>query len=151
MSKITKKIICVDFDGVLHSYINGWQGMGGVEDPPIRGAIQWLYDLVWDKRFEVAIFSSRNKSFFGRRAMKRWLAEMFCEVHNIRPGFGDNPFEIPDEGWDFVKMLKFPWFKPAAHLFIDDRAMRFKGKFPTLEEIHDFKPWKPGPRQLEAI
>jgi len=145
-----KQIICVDFDGVVHSYVNGWQGMGGVEDPPIKGAIQWLDKLSRCEEFEVAIFSSRNKSFFGRRAMKRWLAQHYGEVMAIYPAFGDDPDEPHDECWDFVRRLKFPWFKPAAHMFIDDRAMRFEGRFPSVNQIRNFKPWKPVYKQLEV-
>lgn len=37
-----KKIIAVDFDGVLHSYISGWKGARNIPDPPTPGAIRWL-------------------------------------------------------------------------------------------------------------
>jgi hypothetical protein len=39
MHKLT---ICVDFDGVLHSYASGWKGAGVVADGPVDGAIEWL-------------------------------------------------------------------------------------------------------------
>jgi hypothetical protein len=31
--------------------------------------------------------------------------------------------------------------KPQAHVYIDDRAFRFEGTFPSFDEIDAFKPW----------
>lgn len=44
--------------------------------------------------------------------------------------------------YQLVELLKFPLFKPLAFLQIDDRAMTFKGKFPSVEEMKDFKPFR---------
>ena len=110
-------IICVDFDGVIHSYTSGWKGIDVIPDDPVPGAIEWLEEylptpdalgafdshtygeykpcpkcqpnkiLMNDdcickgegKVFEtrpkpiVCIYSSRSKSWKGRRAMKKWL------------------------------------------------------------------------------
>ena len=40
-----------------------------------------------------------------------------------------------------MRAIKFPWFKPAAFMTIDDRAVTFTGLFPSIEEIQAFKPW----------
>ena len=40
--------------------------------------------------------------------------------------------------------LEFPTQKPAAFITIDDRAMCFRGVFPTPDEIRMFKPWNKG-------
>ena len=37
--------------------------------------------------------------------------------------------------------IEWPWFKPPAHVTIDDRALTFVGTWPELQAIHDFKPW----------
>lgn len=47
-----------------------------------------------------------------------------------------------DEWYFRDKILRFPKEKPAAFLTIDDRAICFTGKFPTSEEIMDFKTWQ---------
>lgn len=126
-------IICADFDGVIHSYSSGWQGVSVISDPPVPGAIEWLIEHlpVPDaicamappyKGPVVQIYSSRSKSFWGRRAMRKWL---------VKHG-------LPRE---YLEVLKFPVKKPAAFLTIDDRAICFDGNFPTTEEMMSFKPW----------
>jgi len=118
------KILCVDFDGVLHSYTSGWQGAWRIPDPPVIGAIDWLSWLIFhgESEFQVCIFSSRNAFPFGRWAMKRWLLKWGLDKEEL-------------------KHIKFPLFKPAAFLTIDDRAIQFKGKFPLMAELLEFKPW----------
>lgn len=126
-------IICVDFDGVIHSYTSGWKGVSVIPDPPVSGAIEWLishlpepdsFGMSFYQGPIVQIYSSRSKSWFGRRAMKKWLI-----AHGL-------PREYIDDG-----LLKFPTKKPAAFLTIDDRAICFNGKFPSTEEMMAFKPW----------
>ena len=128
-------IICVDFDGVIHSYTSGWMGVDQIPDPPVPGAIEWLVDhlpvpdgiCAMAPEHEgpiVQIYSSRSKSWRGRRAMKRWLIENGLPREYITD-----------------KVLKFPVKKPPAFLTIDDRAICFEGEFPTTEQILNFKPW----------
>jgi hypothetical protein len=133
---MSNPIICVDFDGVIHSYKSGWQGISVIPDPPVPGAIKWLEEHLpipdclgmWEsdeyKGPVVQIYSSRSKSWFGRRAMKKWLIK-----HGLHPAY------IRDG------ILKFPIKKPSAFLTIDDRAICFNGTFPTTQEMISFKPW----------
>lgn len=132
---MSNPIICVDFDGVIHSYKSGWKGVSVIPDDPVPGAIAWLMhhlpmpDAVCAMAPEycgpeVQIYSSRSKSWFGRRAMKKWLIK-----HGMHPAyFYDN-------------ILKFPSKKPAAFLTIDDRAICFDGTFPDAKTMMSFKPW----------
>lgn len=87
---MTHPILCLDFDGVLHSYTSGWQGARTTPDPPVPCAIDWLRSLLTDsehvshfagryKDFDVQIFSSRSKYPFGRMAMRRWLGKQFVK------------------------------------------------------------------------
>lgn len=131
---MTNPIICVDFDGVIHSYTSGWKGVSVVPDDPVPGAIEWLMEHLpvpdalgmapTYKGPEVVIYSSRSKSWFGRRAMKKWLIK-----HGLPHWY------ITDN------ILKFPVKKPAAFLTIADRAICFNGSFPSSEEMMAFKPW----------
>jgi hypothetical protein len=120
-----KLTLCVDFDGVLHSYVtSGWQGADKVSDPPVPGAIEFLREAV--KTFNVCIFSSRSHMFNGiwamRDALERWGLER-----------------------DVIAEIEFPTEKPAAFVMIDDRAIKFEGVFPTMDEIMSFVPWNKKP------
>lgn len=117
-----KKIIAIDFDGVIHSYKSGWQGADVIPDAPVPGAIEWLGRLLEDERFEVAIFSSRNHQAGGSKAMFLWLLSNGLPLH-------------------LADKLDMPDVKPAAHLTIDDRAFCFTGSFPLPDEIANFEPW----------
>jgi len=121
------KIVCIDFDGVLHSYDSGWKGPANIPDAPTPGAFQWLLSLCDDPEFEPAIYSSRSRYYAegAVEAMKDWLFEH---------GFPK----------DRIKDISFPTEKPAAFLMLDDRAMRFAGVFPSLEQMRNFKPWNKG-------
>lgn len=131
-------IICVDFDGVIHSYASGWKGVDQIPDPPVPGAIDWLLAhlpvpeaLGMASPYvgpEVVIYSSRSKERAGIAAMKEWL---------VRNGV--------DEWYFRDDILKFPTQKPAAFLTIDDRAICFDGRFPTSEEMLAFTPWNKRP------
>lgn len=127
------KTLCVDFDGVLNSYKSGWRGPRTLPDPPVDGAIKWLESLLGvpegvcamyqePPKFRVCIFSSRNRYFGARRAMRKWLLK-----HGLHPGY--------------LGMIEFPTRKPPAHFILDDRAKRFEGEFPTIEEMQTFRPW----------
>lgn len=119
---MNKKIILVDFDGVLHSYTQGWQGADVVGDPPVPGAIAWLRSMLADERFDVQVYSSRSRQDGGIGAMVNWLV-----THGMSA--------------DEVDALKWPTQKPAAFLTIDDRAICFSGTFPALDAVANFKPW----------
>ena len=135
-SIMSNPIICVDFDGVIHSYTSKWQGPSVIPDGPVPGAIKWLEDHLpvpealggcFVPKYTgpiVQIYSSRSKSWLGRRAMKKWLIKHGLDPAYIREG-----------------ILKFPIKKPPAFLTIDDRAICFNGTFPTTAEMMSFKPW----------
>lgn len=128
---MSKPILCIDFDGVLHSYVSGWKGIGRCDDPPIEGAEEFLHEAT--KHFRVAIYSARSKSLRGRAAMRRYMSAHF----NMPLTFSE------DHSHDFLhEEVYYPWFKPSAVLTIDDRAMRFAGVWPSMAAIKSFKPYK---------
>lgn len=161
-----KPIICLDFDGVLHSYVSGWKGARRIPDPPVPGAIEWLFHLVNDQRVEVCILSSRSHQWGGRRAMKNWLREHLVEFFWKKYGTGrlqdigkQAPLseffgDIDDDftGWAnlILKDVGFPTHKPPAHITIDDRALGFGGVFPTIDQLLAFRPWRVSVDDLDA-
>lgn len=122
-----KPILCVDFDGVIHLYSSGWQGVDVIPDGPVPGAMNFL--AAAQAFFDVVIYSSRSKSEDGWQAMNaavdRWLHDA-----------------LPEAEADMVFAdLDFAHEKPAAFLTIDDRAVCFTGTFPSVSDLLAFKPW----------
>lgn len=135
MPKPTKPILCIDFDGVLHSYTSGWQGASQIPDPPVPGAVEFLLEA--RQKFTVAIFSSRSHQWGGKRAMKRWLKRHLLEwlEHSARhkemaptfrlAGFewsGIEPFEVEASDWadDIIQEISWhgssrpPWSRSTT-------------------------------------
>lgn len=117
-----KPILCLDFDGVIHSYTSGWKGADVIPDPPVDGAFAFIAESM--KYFEVDIFSSRSNQKGGIGAMEDWFVK-HCPSHLIH----------------IIEDLKFPLEKPPAFVGIDDRVITFTGKFPSAESLRSFKPW----------
>jgi hypothetical protein len=119
------KTICIDFDGVIHSYKSGWNPQllaSEVADEPVDGAIDWLEKLTKIDEFSITIFSTRNHQDNGIEAMKEWL---------IRNGLS----------LEALNKIDFPIHKPPAWIFIDDRGFCFTGIFPSPEELLNFNSW----------
>lgn len=125
-----KPILCLDFDGVLNQYTSGWKGADQIPDPPVPGAIAFLYEACC--HFDVQIFSSRSNQPGGIDAMKRWIS---MHEHDWR----SQQEAVPRTSLLFN--IKFPTEKPPAMVGIDDRVITFTGTFPTMNELRSFKPW----------
>ena len=121
--------VAIDFDGVLHRYSEGWKD-GQIYDDPVEGsreALQAMKDLGW----KIYIFSTRSNKLYHKdqekaqdQAMKTWL-----EHHGI-------PY---DRIWNFGK--------PMADVYIDDRALTFRGDWKaTLQDAQNFSPWNRPPK-----
>lgn len=118
-----KKILCLDFDGVCHSYVSGWKSAAVIPDPPVDGMWRFLENAVYP--FEVHVFSSRSNQDGGIEAMKAWF-ELHAETEHQK---------------EVVKQLQFPTEKPPAFVGIDDRVLTFTGKWPLVDELTRFKTW----------
>ena len=126
--KTYRQTICVDFDGVLHSYTSKFTAPGEIHDPPVPNALGWLEDMLDSRlngggyKYVVCIYSSRSVDPKGIVAMKSWLQE-----HGMPPSY--------------IERIEFPTQKPVVWLTIDDRAICFRGTFPSELEIDSFKAW----------
>ena len=104
-----RPIVCVDLNGVLDGY-TGWKGSEHW-DPPRPGAAAFLTGLA-ESGFDIVVFTTRH-----RVGVRRWLRE-----HGLL-------------GWVSAITDR----KPPAHVFIDDRAVCFRGDFvATLEQVRSF-------------
>jgi hypothetical protein len=122
-----KPILCLDFDGVVHSYTSRWCGADIIPDPPVEGAIAFILAALHE--FDVVIFSSRSNQPFGIGAMKDWLKE-----HS-----GQAWYESP--AGPGVESVRFVTEKPPALVTLDDRAITFTGTWPDVKSLRQFKPW----------
>lgn len=118
-----KPILCLDFDGVCHMYTSGWKGAAVIPDPPVPGLYEFLWQAVAE--FEVHVFSSRSHQDGGLEAMREWFYQHAEGSHAM----------------EAVNQLHFPLEKPPAFLGIDDRVLTFSGKWPSVEEMKNFKTW----------
>ena len=121
-----KSVICVDVDGVIHSYTSGWQGATVLADPPVPGAIEALH--LYLDHFEVAIYSARSCQMGGIKAIREYI-----DFHDTE--YQKSTFSVFSADKRLVDRLLFPASKPAASLYIDDRGFRFEGVFPDIETI----------------
>jgi hypothetical protein len=126
---MSKPILCLDFDGVIHSYSSGWKGADVIPDPPVPGAIAFMLKAL--PHFQVVIFSSRSHQAGGTTAMKKWLKE------NAGATWYESPAGPGIEDVQFVNE------KPPAFVTIDDRALCFNGNWDNYdpEWLLGFKPW----------
>lgn len=119
-----KPILCLDFDGVLHSYGSGWMGADIIPDPAVAGAAQFISDA--QQHFTVAVHSSRSSQPGGIDAMKRWLHKVIIDA-----GLDGSIFDA----------IEWPTAKPPALITIDDRAIMFDGTWPRIDDLRQFQPW----------
>lgn len=124
-----KPILCLDFDGVLHSYTSGWQGATVIADPPTEGAMRFLCKA--SEHFRIAVYSSRSNRPGGIAAMQVWLSRHFRE-YRIYGSIREDKI---------LAEIEWPTEKPTAFVTIDDRAITFTGTWPTIETLLAFKPW----------
>lgn len=132
---MTKPILCLDFDGVLHSYTSGWKGADVIPDPPVAKMVPFLERAI--REFDVQIFSSRTGQPGGLDAMKQWID------HNVMLHFG-GAFADPPElerGMAIVAAIGWPTEKPPAMVTLDDRAIQFNGTWPSIAWLKAFQPW----------
>lgn len=110
-----RKTVVFDFDGVIHSYTSGWQGIDSISDPPVPGITQVIKELR-GLGYKVVIHSTRCSSERGKDAILRWLDKYDIAVDDVSET------------------------KPSAVCYVDDRAIRFDGNTKNLvRQITEFK------------
>jgi phosphoglycolate phosphatase-like HAD superfamily hydrolase len=117
-----QKTICIDFDGVLHDYSEGYKGLDvfGKQIPGAAEAVQNLKKQGW----QIIIFTARPVT----DGLKMWLKE------------NDIPFDFINEN---PSQLDAASTKPYADIYLDDRGLQFKGNWQeSLKEIAEYKNWQ---------
>lgn len=104
--------IAIDFDGVLHSYCSGYNGVLPT-DPPTPGAVEFCEYLL-SSGYEVVVHTARmSEEYHVKDEAEAGIREWFR-----KHGF-------PAEVAEGVVTNE----KPAACLYLDDRGLRFNGDF----------------------
>lgn len=109
-----------------------------------RAMKRWL----WDRYAEIGDVS-RRKWFLGPFGdavpedqevpeIPKWWMKTILQGTHMEPW----EHEV-DDGIKrhILKKIKFPTRKPAAFLQIDDRAITFRGVWPSIKDLLQFKPW----------
>lgn len=135
MEKQTKTewrpILCLDFDGVIHSYERGWQD-GELYGTVTPGFFEWAAKA--KRHFALVVYSSRSSDIKLRAEMVAWFAKRITDAYGLAP---DRALRFDD--------FKFAHEKPKAFLTIDDRAVTFMGNWTDTgldpATLRAFQPW----------
>lgn len=104
-----QKTLSFDFDGVIHKYSKGFQGLENAYDVPMPGAREVLTQLK-DEGYILKVMSSRPA-----HVIKSWLFD-----------------NMMDHLFEDVSNQKF-----AATVYVDDRAMYFDKNNPDWNKTYD--------------
>lgn len=112
-----KQKICIDFDGVIHLFIQPWISEDIIPDLPVSG-IKEVIDQLRKLGYEVVVMSSRALTEKGKTAIRDYLNKYNITV-------------------DDIVSEKIP-----AMVYVDDRCIQFTGNTTGLvDQIINFKPW----------
>lgn len=140
--------VAVDFDGVIHRYDTPWIAPHVIPDEPVEGAIEWLHDMA--QRFNVVVYTTRARTWRGRRAVRRWLRYWSHPRYRWRPDPEEGSLVGARVG---IRSVRVTAKKPPALIYLDDRAVRFTGpgSWPSVQDVHRALPWHKVPApELEA-
>lgn len=129
--KKKKRTICIDFDGVLHDYSNGYQGEN-VFGEMIQGA-DTATKVLKKNGNTIIIYTTRPAT----DELKAWLKE-----HDIAYDYiNENPDQ--PKGAEGCKLI--------ADIYIDDRGMCFRGQWDEwfLRQIGEFSPKRDKEKEME--
>lgn len=104
-TEFKEKTIAIDFDGVIHRYSRGFQGMENVYDCPTSGAEDALKNLK-NMGYRLIIVSSRTIDPIKEWLIKNNLEKFFDDVTNIKH---PAKFYIDDHAIRFEKNKQDPW------------------------------------------
>lgn len=123
-----KQTICVDFDGVIHSYEHGWQG-GKIYGTVMPGFFSWAISTC--QKFNICIYSTRSSDPVLKQEMEDWVNDEFKKfIDSKKLTCSKNIFS-------------FPTHKPIASIYVDDRAVNFNGSWDsTSTKIQSFRVWQ---------
>lgn len=129
------KIIAIDFHGVMEKYL-GWAGekfLGG----PNEGLIDFMKEMIYNG-YSFVVYSTAEISI-----IKKWVNQ---EIPNVEVELNPIKWKLKNPKDRYRKLYDFIEYsstKPIASVYLDDRAVRFEGKFDDalIRKIEYFKPY----------
>lgn len=139
MSEERQVTLAIDFDGTIYRYTRGWKGVEDFSEEPMPGAIEFLEE--WSKKGAILIIHSARLSGVDFKGI--FPSSSVTQLQQ-RTSLMLDWFLAHGLSEETARSLHFWTFpgKPHATIYIDDRAWRFEGKWPTEGEITS-SPWKP--------
>lgn len=123
--KSENKVIAIDLDGCIVSYKNGWIGENifGELIPGSKEKIHYLKS----KGYKIIIYTSR----LATKELEKYLLDNGIWFDAIN----ENPWHEYKQKGDKRKVI--------ADIYIDDRAITFKGNWNEIPGlVENFKPWE---------
>lgn len=102
-----KQTVAFDFDGVIHKYSQGWKD-GSIYDELNLELIKYMISLL--DKYHVIIYSTRN----AQQIVKELNKLKLCKFRTFNGIF-----------WNSDKVIGVTNVKPAAILYVDDRAFEY--------------------------
>lgn len=141
--------IALDFDGVLHSYRNGYTGEIPL-DPPVEGA-QLFCEMLLERGYEVVIFTTRAHPNLAKSKLNRFVELVrYDDATDSWESTGNRGLTLGTVGirqwlkhWNFPARIinaQITHKKEHADLFVDDRGFRFEGNFGAVLSFLDDNP-----------
>jgi hypothetical protein len=109
-----KPTICIDFDGVLHGYSEGWKG-GEIYDDPVKLSRETLFLL--QSKFNLVVSTARQDV----ESVWRWLKNKGYPEMDVTNSKPIAVLYIDDRGYRFTS-----WLETLS--FILDRLEELSGK-----------------------
>lgn len=107
---MSRPVLALDLDGVIHPNDSPWVNVYTLPDAPTVGAQEYVR-YVQSSGWNVVVHTARANAPNADEAVRSWLRDW---------GFPD---------------LKVSHVKTNASCYLDDRALRFNGTWPTLREL----------------
>ncbi len=107
---MTRPVLALDLDGVIHPNTSPWQNVYTLPDAPTEGAVDFVH-YVRASGWSVEVHTARANAPNADEAVRVWLRD-----------------------WGFPEM-RVSHVKRNASVYLDDRAMRFNGLWPTLTQL----------------
>ena len=111
--------VALDFDGVIHWYRSGWQG-GKIYDPPMPGAIEAIREI---QEVEAVVVHTARTDLVS---VAEWLRARDIECVTQDEWDAERPAEERSGCfWNDMSRVLVTNRKPAARVYLDDRAVKF--------------------------